>query len=193
MKLEIKNINELKPHPQNVRRHTEKQLVELEKSVTQFGVIRPVVIDEDNVILVGHGLVEALRRLGKENVQVHQVKDMTDSQKKKLMLADNKIYSLGFDNYEMIDEIMQELDDFDIPGFDFDTLEALYSEEEEIEELTLDEYEIEDKEVEMLQDRNEEPREPTPSFQEEKRIADKEANTAKFVLCPNCGTKIELD
>ena len=56
MKLEVVKINDLKPLEKNVRKHNEKQIDELIKSVEQFGQTRAMVIDEDNNILIGNGL-----------------------------------------------------------------------------------------------------------------------------------------
>ena len=75
----------------NVRIHTEQQLREFERSVKMFGQIRPIVVDEKNVILAGNGLYETLLRMGYEEALVYQYTDLTENQKKKLMIADNKI------------------------------------------------------------------------------------------------------
>ena len=56
----------------NVRIHTEQQLREFERSVRMFGQIRPIVVDENNVILAGNGLYETLLRMGYEEAQVYQ-------------------------------------------------------------------------------------------------------------------------
>lgn len=61
----IKKLAELVQPEKNVRIHTEKQLQEFEKSVRMFGQIRPIVIDENNVILAGNGLYETLKRMGR--------------------------------------------------------------------------------------------------------------------------------
>ena len=55
MKTTAIKINVLRPHPKNPRHHNDFQINELAKSVDKFGQIRPVVIDENNVILAGHG------------------------------------------------------------------------------------------------------------------------------------------
>lgn len=57
-------LSSLKRPERNVRMHTEKQLREFERSVTMFGQIRPIVVDEDCVILAGNGLYETLSRMG---------------------------------------------------------------------------------------------------------------------------------
>ena len=111
-------IGNLKRPERNVRMHTEAQLKEFERSVNMFGQIRPIVVDDNLTILAGNGLYNTLLRLGWEQVDVLQMKGLTEAQKRKLMLADNRIYSIGIDDTESIDIILSELgDDLDIPGF----------------------------------------------------------------------------
>ena len=62
----------------NVRIHTEQQLREFERSVKMFGQIRPIVVDEKNVILAGNGLYETLLRMGYEEALVYQYTDLTE-------------------------------------------------------------------------------------------------------------------
>ena len=133
MNIEIMRIDELKHPEKNVRLHTKRQLQELYRSYQQFGQYRPVVIDENNVILVGNGLVEALREYGVQEVKALRYTNLSESKKKKLMIADNQIYSLGLDNSEVILELLSEIDDFDIPGYDEDFLRELMASEEELE------------------------------------------------------------
>ena len=59
-----------------------------------FGQIRPIVVDENNVILAGNGLYETLLRMNKEDALVYKYEDLTEAQKKKLMIADNKIFEV---------------------------------------------------------------------------------------------------
>lgn len=125
MKTETIAIDKLKPPARNVRVHPQKQIAEMVRSVTQFGQIRPVVIDEDNTVLAGNGLVATFKEMGRTTIEAHRVKGLTPAQKTKLMLADNKVYSLGLDDQNAIFDAIRTLDDFDIPGFDADVLSGL--------------------------------------------------------------------
>ena len=119
-------ISELRKPDRNVRLHSNKQIAEFKRSVEMFGQIRPIVVDENNVILAGNGLFEALAALGREMADCYVVHGLTETQKKKLMLADNRIFSLGVDDMQAFDEIVAELgSDFDIPGYDPDLLKTL--------------------------------------------------------------------
>ena len=114
-------------HPEkNARTHSDYQKQELYKSVQKFSQIRPVVIDEEGMIITGNGLVMAMRDHGETEVEVLQLSGLSKDQKYKLMIADNRIYSLGQDSNAKIMEILQELDDFDVPGYDENLLKDLF-------------------------------------------------------------------
>ena len=114
--IKMKLADLVKPE-KNVRIHTEQQLKEFRRSVTMFGQIRPIVIDENNVILAGNGLYDTLVAMGKDTADVYRYDNLTENQKKKLMIADNKIFSLGIENLETLNSFLEDLQgDLDIPG-----------------------------------------------------------------------------
>ncbi|MEH2566780.1 site-specific DNA-methyltransferase [Bradyrhizobium sp. AZCC 2289] len=84
-------IAELKPNPRNARQHSQKQLSQIAGSIREFGFNSVVVVDEDGVILVGHGRCEAARIAGLETVPVLRLSHLTAEQKIAFSLADNKI------------------------------------------------------------------------------------------------------
>ena len=196
-------LSALKRPERNVRMHTEKQLVELERSVKMFGQIRPIVVDDGLVILAGNGLYETLLRLGWEEADVLRMEGLTENQKKKLMLADNKIYGLGVDDLESFDIFLEELkDDLDIPGFDEGLLRSMVSQAGEVSEKlqeygTLEESEIE--EIKAARERKDllmasgVPEEDAGEGETESAAADEEREPIrKFVVCPHCGEKVWL-
>lgn len=94
--------------------------------MNMFRQIRPIVVDENNTILAGNGLYDTLLRLGWEDAEVYQYEGLSENQKKKLMIADNKVYGMGVDDYDTLDAFLLELkDDLDIPGFDADILQSM--------------------------------------------------------------------
>lgn len=208
MNIEIVKVADLITPEENIRKHPEKQLEELARSYKMFGQFRPVVIDENNYIWAGNGLVEALRRIGEEHVNAYRYTGLTDAQKKKLMLADNKTFALGFDNLQAIDNVMKSLDDFDIPGYDEGILEQLYTEEDkQLEEIAgmgkaLDESiesiqkTVEKREAEVAPAQVIPSRPPEVKSGEEVKAEehepDEKAKVRKYVLCPKCGEKIWL-
>lgn len=125
----------LKLPEKNVRIHSAKQIEEFRRSVEMFGQIRPIVCDESYTILAGNGLYATLMEMGRTEADCYVVKGLSEVEKKKLMLADNRIFSLGMDDLQAFDEILLELDnDFDIPGYDSSLLETLVISEDEADD-----------------------------------------------------------
>jgi ParB-like chromosome segregation protein Spo0J len=206
--IEIK-LSELHCSEDNIRIHTEKQLKEFERSIKMFGQIRPLVVDEENTVLCGNGLYVALKRLGYETTSVYKVEGLSENQKKKLMIADNKIYGLGIDDLETFNKFLNDLgNDLDIPGFDEDILRSMGAEAEAVTE-TLSEYgTIDDEEIQAIQASREragsyivnsatgqstKAEAPTPIGN---TLSDKEelskAEERQFIICPECGCKVWL-
>lgn len=109
------SIDELTPYENNPRFNNDAVDVVAE-SIKQCEYIAPIIIDEDNVILAGHTRLKALRRLGKDQVDVLRVSGLTEEQKKKYRLLDNKTNEFADWDFEALDKELAELD-FD--GFDF--------------------------------------------------------------------------
>ena len=206
MELEKRQLSELKENSINTRRHNQNQIDEFKKSINKFDVIRPIVIDEDNVILAGHGLFMALKELGREDADGVVMRGLSENDKKKLLLADNKIYSLGVDDYSAIETILKELandSDFEVPGYDAETLEDLYgirSVEKEVEGGAIGKMmDVSEFSAQMAADAPtsdgeiEQAANYTPETPERLQTAKQEAiDNRKFVVCPNCGEKVWL-
>jgi DNA modification methylase len=84
-------ISDLKPHPQNARKHSAQQIRAIAKSIDAFGFNAPVLVDGDRNILAGHGRVEAAKLLGMIGVPVVRLHHLTETQAKAYVLADNKL------------------------------------------------------------------------------------------------------
>lgn len=154
MKITTKKLSELRKPEKNVRIHTEQQLREFERSVKMFGQIRPIVIDENNVILAGNGLYDTLLRLEYEEAEVYQYFDLTENQKKKLMIADNKIFSLGIENLDTLNSFLEDLhDDLDIPGYDSEILKQMVSEADDITEKLSSYGTLDDEEIKAIKEK----------------------------------------
>lgn len=126
-------LTDLTPLERNPRRHPERQIDELVRSLEAFGQYRDLVIDEEGTILAGNGLFYAMQRAGMPQANVRRYTGLSDAQKTKLILADNRTADLGMEHMEIVDELIRELDgDFDIPGFDPVVLEELMAEAEDL-------------------------------------------------------------
>ncbi len=200
----------IKPE-KNVRIHTEQQLKEFRRSVKMFGQIRPIVVDENNVILAGNGLYDTLIAMGKETADVYRYNNLTENQKKKLMIADNKIFSLGIENLETLNSFLEDLQgDLDIPGFDEEILRQMVSDAEDITDKLSEYGTLDDKEIQSIKesgDRKEQHIKKIESGQEEtetvpqltallqqkvEQYNEDTAEVKRFVICPKCGEKIWL-
>ena len=121
-----KKLSELKRPEHNVRVHGDQQIKEYIRSVEMFGQIRPLVVDENGVVLAGNGLWTALEQMGWTSAKCYVVKGLSEAEKKKLMLVDNKIFDLGVNSQQAFDDILKELNgDIDIPGYDKELLSTL--------------------------------------------------------------------
>lgn len=199
MKILKKKLSELKKPERNIRMHTEAQLKEFERSVIMFGQIRPIIIDEDNVILAGNGLYDTLLRLGWTEADVYQYKDLSENQKKKLMIADNKIYNLGVDDYDTLDAFFKELgNDLDIPGFDEEILKNMLSGADDITDTMSDYGKLSPEEAANVEAAGERKREAVDMAETEKsnerplQQPEKPIEQQTTITCPNCGTPICL-
>lgn len=120
------NIDKLKPLEKNPRIHSSFQIQEIAKSYKKYGQYRPVIVDENNTIICGHGFVEALKFIGEKEVSCIIKTGMSKKEKYKLAISDNKLQSLGADDFESIyDIIKNDISDTDIIGFDPSTIEDL--------------------------------------------------------------------
>lgn len=136
MEIVEKRLSELKHPEQNVRMHSQKQIKEYCRSIAKYGQTKPMVVDENGVILIGNGLYDALLALGQESGACMVKAGLSEKEKKKLMLADNRIYSLGVDNMSVFDEIIAELaGDFDIPGYDDELLNSLIADTSSVDDM----------------------------------------------------------
>ena len=134
MNIVTMELSELRLPEKNVRKHPEQQIKEFIRSVKMFGQTRPIVVDENKVILIGNGLYKAMEKLGAHTAEVLVRDDLSEQDKKKLMIADNKIYSLGIDDLDTINDFIKELLDYDVPGFDEELLEMMMADADEVTE-----------------------------------------------------------
>ncbi|MCW5738293.1 MAG: ParB N-terminal domain-containing protein [Enhydrobacter sp.] len=131
--------DDLRPWARNARTHSRKQVGQIAESIRVFGFTNPVLIDDENTILAGHGRVEAARLLKMEQVPCVRLANMTVAQKKAYVLADNKLaLNAGWDEEILAEELqgLLEIDDdfeisitgFSIPEIDY-LIEGLNPEE----------------------------------------------------------------
>ncbi len=137
MKIEYIAIGKVTPYEKNNRTHPEKQVLHIAKSIEQFGFNQPIVVDEANVVLVGHGRLLAAKHLGMEKIPVLKIPDLTAQKKRAYRILDNKLQN---DSTWDIKNLELELDSLELDGFDMaefgldDLRDLLPVEEPEIDE-----------------------------------------------------------
>jgi site-specific DNA-methyltransferase (adenine-specific) len=128
------------PYAKNSRTHSEAQVAQIAGSIKEFGFNNPVLIDEDNGIIAGHGRVMAAQKLGLQAVPCIRLAHLSDTQRKAYVIADNRLaLNAGWDD-QMLTVELQELDsesfDLSLLGFEADELNALLNPIKETEGLT---------------------------------------------------------
>ena len=127
-KIEMLATTDLIPYANNARTHSEEQIEKICRSIEEFGFINPVLIDEKQMIVAGHGRVMAAKKLGMDKVPCLRITGLTETQIRAYILADNKLAEdAGWDDEILKVELGELIDlDFDITiaGFDFEQEEA---------------------------------------------------------------------
>ena len=140
MQIEPVALVNLRPPPRNTRRHPEAQITEFCRALLMFGQTRPIVIDEQGMVLAGNGLVEAAKKLEWAEVQAIRMNGLSEADKSKLILSDNKIFQMGVDDYDAIKSVLGSLGDYDVPGFDEELLKGLIGNVEQLTESFTTQY-----------------------------------------------------
>ena len=206
------NIADLRHPEKNVRNHSQKQIREMKRSLEKFGQFRPIVVDENNTILAGNGLITAMREMGYTEADVLKYDHLSEKDKKKLMIADNQIASLGTDNFSVIEEFIKSLDgDLDVPGYDEEMLRTLIMDDEELEAEVMKYGSFDDEQIDAVKSNEGVEQKPveqtyqqtearnivnswqgnTPNHEEPMQTST--AETQRYVICPHCGEKIYLE
>lgn len=136
MNIKLMPLSSLRIAEVNVRKHTDKQIAEYIRSIESFEQVKPIVIDDTGEIICGNGLFLALQQMGRTECYCHVMEGITPNQKKKLMLADNRVYELGITDIDAFEDIVRSLgDDTDIPGWDAELISALSATTEEVDDM----------------------------------------------------------
>ncbi len=129
-------INDLVPYARNSRTHSEEQVTQIASSIREFGFTNPVIIDNQNNIIAGHGRVLAAKKLGIDEVPCVVVTGWTEAQKKAYVIADNKLaLNAGWDEKMLsleFDELQELGFDLDLTGFSGDEILAIKPLEETV-------------------------------------------------------------
>lgn len=134
MDIQSMRIENLRPYLRNQKKHSETQIKNVAKSIEEFGMVQPLVIDIDGNIIIGHCRYEACRMLGIESVPVLRLEDLSASQANKLRLLDNKLNESPWDS-DLLREDIPEIDWSDY-ALDWEASATAFEETGELDEQT---------------------------------------------------------
>lgn len=131
LQIETINIEAIIPYKNNAKKHPQKQIDKIKESIKEFGYNDPIAVDENNMIIEGHGRYEALKQLGYESVECIRLNNLSEDQKKAYILVHNKLnMDTGFDSKILNDELLS-IDTIDMSNFDLDLkLDDIFKENE---------------------------------------------------------------
>ena len=159
--------DKLIPYPNNPKEHPDEQIDKIAGSIQEYGFVQPLVVDDENQVIIGHGRLKAAKKLDLDEVPVIKSGDLSDSQKRALRIADNRIAESGWDEELLSTEldVLEDQDyDLDVLGFEERELEY-YTEDIDIDDFFTEEVDHED---------------------------DDEKDELKTVTCPECGNEFEI-
>ncbi|UZG48467.1 site-specific DNA-methyltransferase [Caldimonas thermodepolymerans] len=142
-RIELWPIDKLLPYVRNARQHSDEQIAQIAASIAEFGFVNPILTGADGVLVAGHGRLAAARKLGLATVPVVVLDHLTPTQRRALVLADNRLAELATWDDALLRIELEALQDdgfdLDLTGFDADALaELLADEEPQIEGRTED-------------------------------------------------------
>ena len=147
MNFENRPTHSLRPYPGNARTHSPKQIKQISRSIARFGFNNPVLVDDDDQIIAGHGRVEAAKLLNMKTVPTVRLSHLSEAEKKAYILADNRLAEkAGWDNEILAIELQGLVDlGFDVLLTGFEPaevdiiIEGIEDESEQPENLMLEE------------------------------------------------------
>ena len=116
--LKMVKVNEIIPYEKNAKKHPDEQVEWIANSIKEFGWQQPLVLDKDNVVVIGHGRLLAAKKLGFNEVPCVRADDLSDEQIKALRLADNKTNESGWD-LDLLDIELDDIFNIDMSEFGF--------------------------------------------------------------------------
>ncbi len=123
MQIELINIDLITPYENNAKEHPKEQIEQIKKSIIEFGNNDPIAIDENNIIIEGHGRFMALQELCYKEIECVVLKGLTEEQKNAYRLVHNKLtMNSDFDIEKLEKELSSLAISFNMQDFDFDEI-----------------------------------------------------------------------
>ena len=148
MELEKISIDKIRMYENNTKEHPDWQVEEIVKSISAFGYKDPIALDENDIIIEGHGRYLALKQLNFKEIEILRITDLTEEQKAAYAIAHNKLtMNTDFDFETLKYELNKlELVDFDLKILGFEETELEKILEESNEEIPIPEYDYDEEE-----------------------------------------------
>ena len=119
MLVTMMDLSEVRPYEKNAKKHPDEQVEHIANSIREFGWQQPLVVDKDNVLVIGHGRLLAAKKLGLKQVPVVRADDLTPEQIAALRLADNKTNESEWD-VDLLDLELEGIEEIDMEQFGFE-------------------------------------------------------------------------
>lgn len=188
--IKVVELAKLVPYEKNPNVHPIEQIKAIAESIERYGQYYPIIVDENLHILCGHGKKLALEHLGRTECEVKILHGLTEKQKLKIVIEDNKIQSLSYVDFTKIEDIIREVGELDIIGFGTDYLDAIINETVK-DNMGVDfskpiEVKSNEKQVEDI------PQEKQEEQDEERNEIESGMQPARTMICPHCGKEIVI-
>ena len=129
LKIIYQNPRDIRPYSRNARLHNDKHVCQIANSITEFDFTNPLLVDEDNVLLAGHGRLLAAKKLGLDSVPCVRIDYLTDAQKRAYRITDNQLTINGDWDRDLLGLELKDLSDLDfnldVIGFETAELDVL--------------------------------------------------------------------
>ena len=120
MQIETMNIEDLIPYSNNVKEHPQEQIEQIKQSILEFENNDPIAIDENNIVIEGHGRLQALKELGYKEVDVIKLTHLSEEQKNAYRLVHNKLTMNSDFDFSKLEEELKTIQNIDMSEFDFE-------------------------------------------------------------------------
>ncbi len=147
-------IDKLIPYARNARTHTEEQVAQVAASIAEFGWTNPILVGADGIIIAGHARLAAARKLKMTEVPVIVLDHLTETQRRALVLADNRLaLSAGWDEEMLrveLESLKEDEFDLDLVGFTEDEIEEILAGPEQTKTGLTDEDAVPDEQEKVV-------------------------------------------
>lgn len=189
--IKVVPLASLKVFEGNPNMHPQEQVKAIAESIDRYTQYYPIVVDEDMNILAGHGKKLALEYKGETMGEVVILSGLSEKEKKKLVIEDNKIQSMSYVNFPMVEKLIKDIGETDIIGFSTDYLEAIIN--ENVKDNTGLDYTKPAPAPKPREEQEEEiPDDVKGAQEEEYEDVSRGMQQARTIICPHCGKEIVL-